>query len=663
MDLDELFDPEQTNFDLEDLKNNEIIARALGEGVELPLYLEQINEELAVLEQESVKDYLGESGNVKQLNREISANEKQLDELKDILEEFQSDLVQISQQIQHIQTKSLTMNVRVKNREAVEVPLSKFLEKTMLDQEMIDGISSSQIDDAFMGHLDELGKKIRFIESKEALSELGLDISPTETAAARELIPELQKLKACAVEKAERFLMAKISELKKPNTNIQIIQASVLLKYSALSRFLRDNSPDTFTEVVTVYGSTMSKVLAQMCKSYRSDLGKLKVKKIKRSATVVCKNIFTGKIDSADALSLGNRLDLLNKLQDDAIIAHAQPKGARPLFIEEIFKSEQQILMDLATAEYEFLVEFFDHPRFNIFNFVFKQTLDIRMQYLQDLVAESHDSLGILMMVLVTIGQRKILQQRCIPCLDTHLDSVNMLLWPRFKILLDSNLKSVQNALNSKIPNVDLRLHLVSRRCGDYLAAVWTLHSRLSADGMSDQMLPIHLNAMRFTLEELWTHMSKTMNSSSQLTFKINQVHHLVQCMKGVSTDEHKYFSDLEAKWMNEYVQAVLQPALKCILPLLDAETTERDALNFVRDFESLTPSFCARLQDIVLKGFGDLNAGTDILKRVFTALIQEVSKAQEALSSRRITEAARQLSGLQSLIMHDIRAISAKLR
>jgi len=55
-------------------------------------------------------------------------------------------------------------------------------------------------------------------------------ISP-DSKAVKELQPELEKLKARASVRLREFLIEQISLLKKPKTNIQIVQKNVLGKY------------------------------------------------------------------------------------------------------------------------------------------------------------------------------------------------------------------------------------------------------------------------------------------------------------------------------------------------------------------------------------------------------------------------------------------------
>lgn len=56
------------------------------------------------------------------------------------------------------------------------------------------------------------------------------------------------------------------------------------------------------------------------------------------------------------------------------------------------------------------------------------------------------------------------MQRRRIPVLDSVFDRINILLWPRLKLVLDTNLKSVDNANAKRLGVVSKNPHYVTRR-------------------------------------------------------------------------------------------------------------------------------------------------------------------------------------------------------
>lgn len=155
-------------------------------------------------------------------------------------------------------------------------------------------------------HLLALHKKLEFVRNNEMA---------TKSAAMQDIAPELERLRAKAVTKSRDLLMARlinflfrtelpisrllggrhvlpynmmlvclcypglprIYQLRKPKTNIQILQQNVLLKQKYLVTFLRQHGPEVFQEVRMAYVETLSRVLSAHFRSYLAALERLQV--------------------------------------------------------------------------------------------------------------------------------------------------------------------------------------------------------------------------------------------------------------------------------------------------------------------------------------------------------------------------------------------------
>ena len=71
------------------------------------------------------------------------------------------------------------------------------------------------------------------------------------SAAHSDVQPELERLRAKAVAKAREYLMSRTYALRKPKTNIQILQQNMLLRFRYLVTFLRKHGPEVFGEVTS----------------------------------------------------------------------------------------------------------------------------------------------------------------------------------------------------------------------------------------------------------------------------------------------------------------------------------------------------------------------------------------------------------------------------
>ncbi len=77
------------------------------------------------------------------------------------------------------------------------------------------------------------------------------------------------------------------------------------------------------------------------------------------------------------------------------------------------------------------------------------------------------------------------MSRRRAPCLDTYLDKVNMMLWPRFKVVFDAHLASVRSASERALVAEDLQGHYVARRYAEFAASAHSL-SAVNGDGQLD---------------------------------------------------------------------------------------------------------------------------------------------------------------------------------
>ena len=99
----------------------------------------------------------------------------------------------------------------------------------------------------------------------------------------QQIKPEVEKLKHKVCGRAYKFLIAKMNNLRKPNTNFQIYQESILLKYRALVSFLRLHNQDVFQDVCEKYCEIMNNLYSTKLHQYFKDTWKLCEYRISRA--------------------------------------------------------------------------------------------------------------------------------------------------------------------------------------------------------------------------------------------------------------------------------------------------------------------------------------------------------------------------------------------
>ena len=106
-----------------------------------------------------------------------------------------------------------------------------------------------------------------------------------------------------------------------------------------------------------------------------------------------------------------------------------------------------------------------------------------------------------MLLVAVTAAHRKGLSDRKIVCLEPYFDRVVMLLWPRFKSVLDANVSGLKAAVKEaprKLlpeggPGMGTGPLPVTARYAELVCGVLLLHRMLADQRMSDDMLPRHM--------------------------------------------------------------------------------------------------------------------------------------------------------------------------
>lgn len=79
------------------------------------------------------------------------------------------------------------------------------------------------------------------------------DFNDEDVAAAADLLPLLDMLRLMTVRKLRDYMMGLVYSLRKPKTNVQILQHNVLIKYSSFNKFLFLHAPVYAMEVKNHY--------------------------------------------------------------------------------------------------------------------------------------------------------------------------------------------------------------------------------------------------------------------------------------------------------------------------------------------------------------------------------------------------------------------------
>lgn len=194
------------------------------------------------------------------------------------------------------------MSIRLKNRRSVEEKLHKFLDNASVLPQVASNIVSPHINEEFLDAVVTLSQRLKYLEQTTPPQDgSSVDIAPVDTRYGRTILPELERLKVKAVGKIRDYFTNQFNGIRKPKSNIQILQQNSLVKYSKLFSFLQHESPAVAEELRTVYVESMGRTILNVFKSYYTQLIKIDVVMATKGDLIVTddaplKSMFSSKV-------------------------------------------------------------------------------------------------------------------------------------------------------------------------------------------------------------------------------------------------------------------------------------------------------------------------------------------------------------------------------
>jgi hypothetical protein len=388
------------------------------------------------------------------------------------------------------------------------------LDRIVISPNLAQVIMHGPVDKTYMACVAELLKKYAYVHDQKYDEDEDEDdpsfaisggIPPSRTVAGADMKHHISKLRLVAVGRVRDYFLLKIAELRRPKTNVRMIQLNSLLKYVDLMDFLADASPECYGQIKRVYVESMSHTLVALFRTYAAQLQRLDAVVATRSDLIAIddatlRNAFSTKVNlqkRGDIFFLGSRAAILDTVTNTSssnqatkstntnansdmaatrsagpILAHVALAEGQRYPYEEIFRSIMMHLMDAATNEYVFVRLFFKEHGQEAFGEMFGRTLSLVLEQLENYLFNCHDCLGILLMIKVTHAQKRLMKSRSVPALDGFLDRVTHLLWPRLKMCMDAQLRSIKSATATSLGGVDLHAHYVSRRYAEFTCSI-----------------------------------------------------------------------------------------------------------------------------------------------------------------------------------------------
>jgi hypothetical protein len=471
---------EQLSHDLSMFLANPSLRAALADGsLDLTSYSDQVEKELQELESKCIEAYRSKSDEISSMRADLDICQSVLSQLQEMLLGFRADLGGLSGEIRQLQEKSRTLDVQLKNRKLAEHDLREFLEHIVIAPSVAHAITTGRVNPTFVQCVQELNQIYRDTHNNSKPQPWSANRAPGETTAGKEMQEQVRTLRLLAAARTREYFLEQMALLRRPQTNVRMIQVHGLVRYAALQDFLEEASPPFAMEVFNVYVESMSKTLQQLFRTYQAQL--LQLDSTKTSATrqdviaiddqLLRDSLTTRAKKRVDVFCLGKRAsDCLDDMDShQPILAHVALAENTKYPYERLFRSLLGHLVDAVTNEHVFCRQFFKRDAFQL---LFNGTFSLLLEQLENYLFGCHDALCLLLMIKVTHSYKRLARSRTIHSLDSFFDQCTKLLWPRLKIIMEANLRSLKQATAAKLGGVELHAHYMSRRFAEFTCSI-----------------------------------------------------------------------------------------------------------------------------------------------------------------------------------------------
>jgi hypothetical protein len=488
-------DENQLSEDLALFLANPSLRAALADGsLDLATYSGQVEDELHEIESKCIAVYRSKAGEISSLQTELQECQSVLAALHEMLLGFQADLGGLSGEIRQLQEKSRTLDIQLKNRREAETGLRNFLEHIVVAPSLAHAITTGPVNPVFLKSVQELNQIYKDTHSTHVQT-WASGKPPVDTVAGQEMQEQVAKLRVMAVSRVREYFLKQMALLRRPQTNVRMIQVHGLLKYAALQDFLEEACPEIASEILNVYVESMSKTLQQLFRTYQAQLLQLDATKVNVTRhdviaieeAMLRDSLTTRAKKRVDVFCLGNQraADCLDEASRQPILAHVALAENQRYPYERLFRSLIGHLVDAVTNEHVFCRQFFKRDAFGP---LFHGTLSLLLEQLENYLFSCHDALCLVLMIKVTHSFRRLARSRKIHSLDGFFEQVTHLLWPRLKTVMESHLRSLKQATALKLGGVDMHAHFVSRRFAEFCCSILLiLHDKSAASSIASK--------------------------------------------------------------------------------------------------------------------------------------------------------------------------------
>uniref|UniRef100_A0A0D3HEY9 Uncharacterized protein n=1 Tax=Oryza barthii TaxID=65489 RepID=A0A0D3HEY9_9ORYZ len=579
--------------ELEEHKDYDVLISILANGEKQRDIATLVEGNLGHAEQDLIQDYVEDSDNLVLLHDQIHDCDIILSQIGSLLTGFQVHIGSINSELRSLQERSLDISVRLKNRKLVETKLAKFVEEIVAPPSLVTVIIDGEINDGYAKSLEILSKKLRFSQ---------VDPMINASNSLKDIKPELERLLEKALCKVSDYLTELFFSMRKPGTNIQILQQNM-------------HGSKVYTDVRATYADTMNKVLSAHFQVYIEALEKLKLDiGVSSDLTGYDTNIIDLISRGREHLrnhrfmfSLGERASILKEIDRPGLVPHISEVNPVKYPYEVIFRSIQKLLMDTASSEYLFIKAFFGEE--SLFYQVFQ-------------------------------GPFKVINGHLDHTLRNYHDAVLIYLWPRFKTVFDMYLQSLYRC-DTKLLWVDgSHPHHIVRCYVEFTASLIQLNAECG-----DGQLDMNLERLRLAVDNLLGRLAENFaNPKTQHLFLLNNYDMTISVLKEAGDEANKLQSYFEEKLESNMISFADELLMEHFKDLIKFVRSPEDLILYtecpsIADVEPIVKNFAVTwktalelMHNEVVTSCSNLLAGMEILKAAMVQLLNDYNRLSECV-------------------------------
>ncbi|KAJ1913735.1 Vacuolar protein sorting-associated protein 52 [Mycoemilia scoparia] len=629
------------------------IMQILEKGVDIRKYSKEVGRELKEESKKQLRAYEEQEEALTKLHEDIKDCDNVLAQMEDELSKFKINLGGIHNDIQELQSTLLNMSISLNNHIITEKQLSKIIDGFVISPTTVKVICEGEVDSQFLDCIIDLNKKILYTvahqHQKDKIKSFG------------EIESELDMLRLKASMRIREFLLGKIKSLRALNTNVLMIQNSVLTKYRLLNHFLIEHHPEAAVEVRDNYIHVMRHYYQEHFSMYYEGLKGLEQPIGDKTDLIgneeqAKMNIFgqskPAVKDKRNMYNIGSRINVLRNEDDRALIIPLAEEAQKKIFFEELLRSYLLALVDNASSEYQFITRFFVSPKVRskpagidmakmIFAHIFDPPITAGKAFIKAYVETSFDALALLLCVLIAKSHKDDLDNQQLqshhdagslpPLLGPFMEDVSKILLPRFREVMKLHTHSIKK-LQSKSKNIKLEAHPHTsvRRYSELTVSLLKLSATVDLPEVEYAMNELRTQVHEF-LQKAAANNEKYQQSLVSLINNYDLIVNIIQ--EHEFTDQEAdvaFWRQLLADTVYEYAEEQLRTHFKylkeCVVKYeqlsdihkIDPKHLNQVILQFNKDWQKQI----SNINTSIIQSFSNFRTGTEILHAVLGQLV-----------------------------------------